>query len=84
MFGWMARNFISRETNVVLKTNSNKTSNRILYTGLGSSIEAWKLQCNIDIDGHTKKSDINNKKRVNDYLQGDIREIRINYFWPSG
>ena len=41
--------------------------------GLGSNILTWKFQSNIEIGKYTKK----NKKS---YLQGEIREIRINYF----
>ena len=60
--------------------NPNKTSYRIFDSGQGSSVETWKLESNIDIGEHTKKSDKNNKKSKRLELQGEITEIRINYF----
>ena len=50
-----------------------------MYSSLSSSVETWKLKCNIKIGGYTKKSDKNSKsKRLQ--LQEEIEEIRINYF----
>ena len=46
------------------------------------SVKIWKLECNIVIEGHAKKSDKNNKK-VKDYsykerlerrMRGDLKE----------
>ena len=51
-----------------------------MFSGFGSSVETWKLECNTEIGGHTKKSDKNNKKSKRLQFQGEIREIRINYF----
>ena len=64
MISWVIKNFISREENVVLRIY--KTSYRILYSGLGSSIETWKLKFNIEIGGiHKRVTKI--IKRVQDY-----------------
>ena len=49
-------------------------------SGLGSRVETWKLVYNIEIGGHTKKSNKNNKKSKRLQLQGEIRENSINYF----
>ena len=35
----------------------------ILYSGLGFSAETWKLESNIEIGGHTKKSGKNDKNK---------------------
>ena len=59
------------------KWNPKKTS---LYSGLSCSVKTWKIECNIEIGGHTKKSDKTNKKRERLQLHGKMREIRINYF----
>ena len=41
---------------------------------------ALKLKLNIEIRGHTKESDKNNKKSKRIQLQGEVKEIRIIYF----
>ena len=43
-------------------------------------ITIWKLLYNIEIDGYRKKSDENNQKNKGLQSQGEIREIRINFF----
>ena len=40
-----------------LKINKSPRPHRKLYSGLDSSIETWKLECTIEIWGHTKKTD---------------------------
>ena len=45
-----------------------------------SGVETYKLMYNIEIGGHTKKSDKNNKKSKKLQLEGETRRIRINYF----
>ena len=45
-----------------------------------SGFSTWKLECNIEIEGHTKKSDKYNKNSKRLQLDGDIRKIGINYF----
>ena len=60
-------------------SNPNKTSYRILYSILGSSIETWKLECNIEIGGQTKR-DQSNKKSKRLQLQREIVEVRMFYF----
>ena len=49
----------------------------MLYSGLGFSVMTWKLECNIEIGGHTKKSDKNNKNIKRLQVQGEITEISI-------
>ena len=49
-------------------------------SGLGSSVEIWKLECNFEIGGLAKKSDKTNKKSKILQLQGEIRELKINFF----
>ena len=44
-----------------MKTLLNKTSYGILYSGMRSSVETWKLECNIEIGGHIKKNEKNEK-----------------------
>ena len=44
--------------------NTSKTSNKILYAGLGFSVKTWKLLCNIELRVHSKKIGKNNIKRV--------------------
>ena len=40
----------------------------------------WKSECNIKNGGHTNKCVKNNKMIQRIQLDGDIREIRMNYF----
>ena len=77
MIGWIVRNIISKETNVVLK----------IYKTIRPQIEyctqAWfprKLECNNEIGRHTKKRDKTNKKSKRLQLQREFRRIRTNYF----
>ena len=58
MIGWLIRNFISREVNV-LKFYKTLIRHHIEYC-----TQAWKLECNIEIGGYTKKS---YKNEVKDY-----------------
>ena len=51
-----------------------------MYSGLGSRVLRWKLERNIVIGGHTKKSDKNNKVSKRLQLQGVIGEIKFNFF----
>ena len=54
----------------------NETSYRILYTGLGTSLEIdLKLECNFQIWGHTKKNDKNNKESKRLQLQGRLEKL---------
>ncbi len=46
---------------------------------MGSSVELWKLDCDAEIRGHTKKSAKNNKNSKRLQLQEEIGEIRINF-----
>ena len=75
MIGYMIRNFISRETNVLkiykILTRILKEilSLRIFYSDLGSSVSTWKLE------GIQKEIKIIKKLQ----LQGESGEIRINY-----
>ena len=46
---------------------------------MGSSVETWKLEYNIQIGEDTKKSDKNNKN-VKEYSRKKMGEIKINYF----
>ena len=57
----------------------NKTLIKILYSGLGTSVYTWKLECNNEIGVHKKMNDKNNKKCKRLQLQGENRGIRINY-----
>ena len=43
-------------------------------------VMTWKLECNIDIGGHTKKSDKTNKKSNRFQLLEEIGKIRFEYF----
>ena len=43
-------------------------------------VETWKLVRNIEIGGHTKKSDKNNKTSKSLQLREEIGEISINCF----
>ena len=53
MIGWIVKNFISREANVVLKIYKILIRPHTEYcTQAGTPVE-----CNIEIRGHTKKSD---------------------------
>ena len=82
MIGSMVRNFYCKGYKCCFKNiqNPNKILCRIEYSGLGSSIEIWKLKCNIEIGGHTNRCDKNNKKKKGYSYRERIREIRINYF----
>ena len=44
MIGWMVRNFISKEANVVLKICKTLIKPHIDYSTLGSSVERLKLK----------------------------------------
>ena len=63
-----------------MKSSLNGPSNRILYSDVVSSVETWKLECNIEIKEHTKKSNKNNKKNTRLQLLGEMRGNRINFF----
>ena len=62
MIGCMVRSFHFKGGKYCFKNIlwPNKTSYRILYSGLASSVE--KLKCNIEIGGHRKKNDENHLK----------------------
>ena len=48
-----------------------------MYSGVGSCVKTWKLECNIDVGGYTKKPDKNNKKSKRLQRQREIRLINI-------
>ena len=54
---------------------------------LGFSVKTWKLECNIEIGGHTKKGDKNNKKCKRLQLLEEIGGIKItkkkNEMWSN-
>ena len=56
-----------------------KASNRILFSGLSSNFETWKLESIIKIRKLTKKKKTNKTDKILQ-LQEEIRKIRINYF----
>ena len=75
----MVRNFISREADI-LKIYKIQIKPPIEYynSRLVFGVETWKLEYNIEIVGHTKNSEKNNKKCKRLQLQEEIEEIRIN------
>ena len=52
----------------------------ILYLDVDYSVQTWQVKYDFEIGGHTKKRDKTNKKSKGLQSQGNIENIRMNYF----